>query len=222
MPFHQPRVYILAMPPAKECERRGLTDAFGERAAEGLWNAWHRDLLPPLFAESDLDVRLAYGPRSGMPTFRPYVQRPGQLCFIPARNLPARWARMVEVGLAATDKVIVAASDVPDLSMDLLHDCMAKLETVDVVIGQERESRFWCIGQRTWVPALWEYDFAEQPPLPGFADRARDLGLSVEIAYPSEDVNDADAVRALPARLDPARFPHTCAALAEMGVDGAA
>ncbi len=218
MPFHPPRAYVLAMPPATECKRRGLSDTFGPEPAEAFWAAWHRDLLPPLFADGEADVRLAYGPRSAMAYYRPFVQRPGQLCFIPARNLPARWARMVEVGLAATDKVIVAASDVPDLSPQFLDDVFTKLDSVDVVIGRERGERFWCIGQRTWNPALWEYDFAEQPPMPGFAAHAEQLGMSVEVAYDSEDVDGPDAVRALPARLDAARFPNTLAAMAALGV----
>lgn len=218
MPFHKPRAYVLAMPPATECKRRGLHDAFGEAPAEAFWGAWHQDLLPPLFEAEEYEVRLAYGPRTGMEYFRPFVQRPGQLCFIPARNLPARWARMVEVGLAATDKVIVAASDVPNLSPTFLADIMTKLDAVDVVICRERGDRFWCIGQRKWVPALWEYDFAEQPPLPGFADRARELGLSVEVTDDAQDLDGPDAVGALRTRLDAARFPHTLAAMTDMGL----
>lgn len=218
MPFHKPRAYILAMPPKTECERRGLSEAFGADAAEAFWQAWHRDVLPPLFAEDRFDVRLAYGPRGALEYFRPLTRRPGQLCFMPARDLAARWARMVEIGLAATDKVIVAASDVPVLSHDLLREVFDQLEATDVVIRRERETRFWCIGQRRWVPALWNYDFAEQEPLPGFAEHAERLGLSVAVSDSAADLDSPDAVRAFAGSLDSARFPNVGAALPGLGL----
>lgn len=218
MPFHKDRAYVLAMPPAKECERRGLAEAFGADAAQAFWRAWHEDLLPPLFTDEAVDVRLAYGPRTAMGYYRPFVQRPGQLCFVPARNLAARWGRMIEIGLAATNKVIVAASDVPELSLDLLHEVLRKLDDVDLVIGRADDSRFWYLGQRTWEPRLWEYDFGDGPPLPGFADYAKELGLSVAIEGNAEDVNGPDVVRGLRARLDADRFPKTLAALDALGL----
>lgn len=218
MPFHQPRAYILAMPPATECRRRGLDAAFGPERAEAFWGAWHQDLLPPLFADRDDDIRLAYGPRSAMAYYRPFVQRPGQLCFIPARNLAARWGRMVQTGLAATDKVIVAASDVPDLSPTLLTDLFAKLDDLDLVICRSQDDRFWCVAQRTWAPAVWEFDFSEQPPLPGLADHATQLGLRVQVTDSTEDIHGPEVVRTLRARLDAARFPKTLAALEAMGL----
>ena len=99
---------------------------------------------------------------------------------------------------------------------------LAKLDDVDVVIAQEREDRFWCIGQRRWVPDLWAYDFENHAPLPGFADRPQELGMSVHVGYATADVDTPDAVRALPDRLDAARFPRTHAALASMDLNGSA
>ena len=218
MPFHRDRAYILAMPPAKEAQRRGLDEAFGAEAAERLWTAWHQDVLPPLFTDSEYDVRLAYGPRTALAYYRPFVQRPGQLCFVPAKNLAARWGRMVDLGLAATGKVIVAASDVPDLNPDLLQAIFRRLDDVDLVIGRKTEDRFWFLAQRTWAPQLWEYSFENGAPLPGFQAHAEGLGLSVALTEPAGEVDGPEAVQHLRARLDAERFPKTCAALAALGL----
>lgn len=218
MPFHKPRIYVLAMPPATEAKRRGLDAAFGESQAERFWTAWHRDLLPPLFAADDLDVRLAFGPQKALPYYKDLVRTPGQLCFFRAKDLPQRWMRMLEVGISAADKTIVVTSDVPALSVDLLRDVLADLDRHDMVVGQERDERFWLVGLAKWNPHLFEHDFDSGPPLAGFTQHAESLGFRVKVDYSHQDLNSPDDVRALPAAVDAERFPQTLAALKEIGI----
>jgi rSAM/selenodomain-associated transferase 1 len=140
-----------------------------------------------------------------------------------AGDLGARLAAAFTELLAAGDaRAAIVGADAPELDARYLDRALTALDRADVVLGPAADGGYSLIGLRHPTPALFEgVDWSTPAVLEQTITRAHATGLSVATLDALDDIDTpADLARWIGGRVagDPARAPHTRAALARMGL----
>ena len=90
-------------------------------------------------------------------------------------------------------KVVIVASDVPDISAGIFGQAFATLARHDVVIGPSTDGGYYLIGlKRNYSQLLSKIDWGTSAVLNQTLKAAKNLGLSVHLLPPLQDIDTAD------------------------------
>lgn len=214
-------IVVLGKPPrlgeGKTRLARDVGAARAARIARGLlFDTWAT--VTGLAAEAgDVDVALATsGPTERYPLLSPAPAIVPQ----PDGDLGRRMAALAADALATHARVLLLGTDGPGVPHDALTKALSLLDTHDVVLGDNPDGGFWCLGLRadaapahdpTWLDGLdWDVDDTRAQ----VEARCRERGLTSALAPPWIDVDVQTDLDALLARVgDGAGLEHTRAAL---------
>ena len=158
-----------------------LARSLGDDSALELFKTWinHafdeadkvRTLCTPVYffaeAEDEASVRLWLKDR-----FPLFAQSKENLV---ERNKDA-FARMFAQG---AKKVVIIATDVPDLSAEIFTQAFSSLDTSDVVLGLDNVDGYYLLGMKALHNELFTVTYGSNPIGPQLLTKAQELGLSV-------------------------------------------
>lgn len=110
------------------------------------------------------------------------------------RNLGERMANAFQDLFAAgVDRVVIAGSDIPDLTEEIINEAFLALHEVDVVLGPGEDGGYYLIGLRQPEARLFErIPWGTSRVLEITKSRAEDLGLKVKLLQPLRDIDTGE------------------------------
>ena len=220
------RLLVLARPPAHGRAKTRLASGIGAGPATRFARAMLADTWRAVCARADghTEVGLAL---CDPPELYPLLDPPPTAAPLPVEqqgpgDLGARMARLAARALADGRDVLLLGTDSPGLPPAHVDAALALLERHDVVLGPVPDGGFWCLGlsrraadraRPGWLDGIdWSLDATRA----AVGERARQLGLDLALAPASFDIDRADDLPALRARLAAApRLAPATAALLE-------
>jgi glycosyltransferase A (GT-A) superfamily protein (DUF2064 family) len=213
-------LYFAAKAPRPGLAKTRLGAAVGHAAAIRLYRAFLCDLAGR-FASAPFPVGWYVTPPDAWPELAPLVgaAHPAPSVLIqPDGDWGARQSCLLR-GAAARgeDRIVLAASDSPQLGIGTVADALARLETHDLVLGPVPDGGYYLIGMRGYHDILRGVRMSTGSVLDEILGRAGHLGLSVALTEPTFDVDEsADLVALRSAAESRDDMPATRAALREV------
>lgn len=136
-------------------------------------------------------------------------------------NLGVRLERILRRALAHSEMAIAIGADSPGLPLRVLEQARNRLQSADAVFGPCEDGGYYLVGLRRCPPGLFNgIAWSQQDTLLQAAARFRKLGLRVSLLERWFDVDTADALDRLRARLASGQIgaPHTAEALHRLGI----
>ncbi|MDQ3066373.1 MAG: TIGR04282 family arsenosugar biosynthesis glycosyltransferase [Actinomycetota bacterium] len=197
-------LYIAAKAPQPGQVKTRLARAIGDEAAASLYSAFLDDLAGRFpdaswFVTSPEDWAGWPRPTLAQPA-GDWTERQSALF----RGAPAR----------GESRVVLIASDSPQLPAATVAEAFRLLETHDVVLGPVRDGGYYLIGMRGWHDVLAGVAMSTSSVLEEVVACARARGLSLALVEPTYDVDEVDDLALLGD--DHAEMPATRAALAAL------
>jgi rSAM/selenodomain-associated transferase 2/rSAM/selenodomain-associated transferase 1 len=122
-------------------------------------------------------------------------------------ELGSRMEKAVEEALRTARKVVVVGTDAPDVTRGVAEEAFGKLDGADLVLGPATDGGYYLIGMKGLIPGLFEgIPWSTPEVLEATLDRARALGLRVELLSPLQDVDtleDWERLKAAPGQVCP-------------------
>ncbi len=208
-------VYLFAKEPVPGRVKTRLSPPLTREQAADCYRAFLRDTLERIVEAAGVEVRVAVAERPA-----PFVeglcaglglelreQGPG--------DLGQRMKRAMEAHATDRRGVILLASDVPDLPLELLESAAAVLKTGRVVVGPGNDGGYYLIGASTGPPPVFDLEVAWGGPdvLGETLARLERAGLAVELLPEWADVDDYQGLCRLAGRISGKRVPRHSAAL---------
>ena len=200
-------LYIAAKAPRPGLVKTRLGRTVGHEAAARLYGAFLRDLGARFGAAAGrLGCSLGWyvAPADAWGDIAPLVRRPGR----------GRWPACV-LGQGAGDwterqralfagapgrgegRVVLVASDSPQLSVDAVAAAFRQLDRHNLVLGPVLDGGYYLIGMRGWHDVLGGIAMSTDTVLRDITARARMLGLSVGWVAPTFDIDEVGDLRHL-------------------------
>lgn len=190
-----------------------------EQAAE-LYEAMLLDILDQHRDTPGVDLALWYTPAASRAWFEAHVPRGYALHAQEGQGLAPRMSalflRHAEQGYT---RIVLRGTDSPSLPAARFTECFAALEEADLVLCPDRDGGYNLIGLRGPADALFEVEMSTSNVMQWTVDRARTLGMRVELLAPHHDVDTAADLKLLANELCERRTPRTRAWLARAGSD---
>ncbi len=186
------------------CEvKTRIARSFGDEFARSLYECFVLDILDEL---STMDAKLlvalhppeAVGNAKDFLGTRSVVPQVGE-CL--GERLKGCFERAFSEGF---DRAIVLASDVPDITSNIVEGALSLLEKYDTAVGPSLDGGYYLIGFRSggYTPAVFEdMQWSVPTVLDETLRRLRCKGLTVRLLPPWPDVDDREGVRALALRV---------------------
>ena len=153
------RLVIMAKAPRAGLVKTRLIPALGAQGAADLaWAMLQRTLrtAQASLGQAIHSVKLCASPALSDPAWQGYCTPAGMdWCEQGTGDLGQRMARVVQVGLAAGEAVLLIGTDVPDLTPALLQDAACALQTHDVSLLPTHDGGYALLGLRCFVPAIF-------------------------------------------------------------------
>ena len=188
MPAQDTLVVFVRYPvPGRVKTRLGRT--LGDDRAARVYDAFVRDLVGR-FAGSPFQVRWAVAPPN--PGFAErFCVAAEHCCEQEGADLGARMLHAFRTELAGQEgRCVLIGSDAPHLSVEHVHDALARLGEADVVLGPAMDGGYYLIAMGephdVFSGITWSVDSVREAT----RARARDLGLRVAELAPDFDVDD--------------------------------
>jgi uncharacterized protein len=210
-------LYVAAKAPRARVAKTRLGASIGYDRAASLYAAFLRDLARR-FADAPFELGWYVTPADAWtdleplvgPSARVLVQGPGdwterQRALF--RGAPAR----------GEQRVILVASDSPQLRVEVVLAAFRELSRHDVVIGEVADGGYYLLGMRDWHDVLAGVVMSTDSVVDEIRDSTASAGLSLATVDPLFDVDNASdlpRLRYLAARRDD--LPATSAALATL------
>jgi len=198
------RLYIAAKAPRPGLVKTRLASAIGDEAAAGLYAAFLDDL-----AERFPDAVWFVTPPED------WVGWPHPTLAQPRGDWTERQQALFRDARARGEtRVVLIASDSPQLPTATVAEAFALLDSHDVVLGAVRDGGYYLIGMRGWHDVLAGVTMSTSSVLAEIVARAGERAVSVAMVEPAYDVDELADLALL--ETDPADMPATRAALAEL------
>lgn len=114
------------------------------------------------------------------------------------------------------EKVVLVASDSPQLRSEVVAEAFGLLDRHDLVLGPVTDGGYYLIGMRGWHDVLAGIPMSTSSVRTEIVRAARALGLRVALLEPTYDVDEIDDLALLEA--DDSEMPATRAALAALRI----
>ena len=190
-----------------------------EQAAE-LYEAMLLDILDQHRDAAGLDLALWYTPAEACAWFEARAPR-GYALHVQqgtalAPRMSALFRRHAEQGYT---RIVLRGTDSPSLPAARFAESFTALEHADLVLCPDRDGGYNLIGLRGPADALFELEMSTSNVLQWTVDRARAMGMRVELLAPHHDVDTAADLKLLADELCERGTPRTRAWLSRAGFE---
>jgi rSAM/selenodomain-associated transferase 1 len=182
------RLYFAAKAPIAGQVKTRLGATLGMEEAATLYEGFVRDLVAR-FTSAPYEIAWHVAPDSWS-RLRPLVARADAVRVQRGRGWAARQANLFrDCGTANEGRVILAATDSPQLHRSRVDEAFAALESHDVVIGPTLDGGYYLIGMRRFHDIFAGASMSKSSTLAVLLGRARQQRLSVLQLEPEFDVD---------------------------------
>jgi uncharacterized protein len=177
-------LYVAAKAPVPGRVKTRLAQAIGENAATALYRAFLLDLAGRFPSASWYVTPLGDWKRSGIAQGRPCLEQP-----------PGDWTerqRALFHGAPERDesRVVLIASDSPQLLEKTVAEAFALLDAHELVLGPVADGGYYLIGMRGWHDVLRGVAMSTGSVLDELLRAAQSLSLSATTLAPTYDVDE--------------------------------
>lgn len=193
-------LYIAAKAPVEGSAKTRLGAAIGQGPAVALYRAFLRDLAAR-FAEAPFSVSWYVTPAGAWSEIAPLLGANGRGARV-LTQLDGTWTERQrrlfrDAAARGEERVVLIASDSPQLRLEVVEDAFAKLERNDVVLGPVVDGGYYLIGMRGWWDVLEGVAMSTETVRDEIVARARDQGLSVAQVEGTFDVDELEDLAVL-------------------------
>jgi rSAM/selenodomain-associated transferase 1 len=201
-------LYIAAKQPCAGEVKTRLAASIGAQAAADLYAAFLADLNTTF---SNVSFQVCWYISGANGWARPHLkQKDGDW----SQRQAALFAGMKERG---EDRVLLVASDSPQLSSVRIREAFDLLGRFDLVLGPVLDGGYYLIGMRDWHDVFAGTRMTSATTAEDILVRAAELGLSIALLEPTFDVDEVADLRLLSDILDQRPdLEHSRAALARI------
>lgn len=216
-------LYVIAKAPRPGFAKTRLGRTIGHERAVALYRAFLRDLAAR-FSGSRFQPGWYVTPHDAAPELRPLVGAEGRMLFQGEGDLTERQRELFRVaGGRGEERVVLVASDSPQLTVETVERAFRSLDYADLVVGPTYDGGYYLIGLRHPLAALDRGVLGGVPmstgtELEGLISGARLRGLRVERLEPVFDVDVEEDLGHLRNIMDRPDLPATRAALESLGL----
>ncbi|MDA1018085.1 MAG: TIGR04282 family arsenosugar biosynthesis glycosyltransferase [Planctomycetota bacterium] len=176
-----------------------LAAAIGDQTAADLYAAFQADIVDR-FRNSGQQRRLGYSPNEPAATayFQSMAAGDYELWPQPDRPLGERITDFFNQAFHdRAERVVLIGSDSPSLPTKYVDDAFHHLNRVDCVIGPATDGGYYLIGLRVNATLFEGIEWSSRHVLAQTVDRARSLGLSLDVLPPWYDVDTVEDLSVL-------------------------
>ncbi len=217
-------LYIIAKAPRVGFAKTRLGRAIGDEAAVSLYKAFLRD-LGARFAHAPFECGWYVTPPDAWNDIAPLVSWDGREVRILLQGGGDLGERQRDLFLAAAargeEKVVLIASDSPQLTVEVVQRAFRELDRHDIVFGPTHDGGYYLIGMRGFKDVFCGVPMSVGNVLEGIVAVAERSGLSVgrvEATFDVDEVEDLEHLRRLAEHR--ADLAATRAALEALGLHG--
>ncbi len=197
-------LYIAAKAPRAGLVKTRLGHAIGHEQAVALYASFLRDLAAR-FADAPFALGWYVTPPDAWPELAPLVGAAGEARVL-AQSEGDWTARQRDLFRGAAgrgeDRVILAASDSPHLTVETVTAAFRALDQHEVVVGPTYDGGYYLIGLRGWQDVLHDIPMSTGTVLDDIVARAEAFSLSVGRVETMFDVDEAADLQRLRYILD--------------------
>lgn len=206
--------YLAAKAPLGGEAKTRLGMSIGMNAAAALYSAFLNDLVER-FASAPFATHWYVAP-GARPHLRPFIGPAALVRTQRGDGWAARQANLFrDCAADGEDRVILAASDSPQLSPGRVLEAFAALECHDAVLGPTHDGGYYLIGMRGFHDILEAVDMSTDRALEQVLCKAHEQQLDVALLDLDFDVDTAEDLERLAQEVEGrADLAHTAAALA--------
>jgi hypothetical protein len=194
---------LLVKRPAPGRVKRRLAEGIGPGHASALYETFVADILAT-FARARVVPTICYHPPGAAAFFRRWLGDGHRFLAQKGLDHPGRLSRAFEDLFArGSERVIIVASDNPDLPGGILRKAREALGKNEAVIGPTLDGGYYLIGFRagSFVPGAFSgIDWSTPRVLGQTVARVRDAGRSVAVLPRWSDVDNLEDLQALASR----------------------
>ena len=189
-------LYIAAKAPRAGLAKTRLARTIGDAAAITLYRAFLRDLAAR-FSAGPRPFGLGWyiTPDDAWPELAPLVdlsERPPQTLGQGAGDWTERQRRLFRGAAERGErKLILIASDSPQLSLETIEEALRQLDRHDLVLGPTYDGGYSLIGMRGWRDVLHNIPMSTSSVCEQIIARARQLAVTVALLEPTFDIDEA-------------------------------
>lgn len=179
---------IFIKAPAPGHVKTRLVSLLGDQGAAHLSELLARETFGIVHA-SKLKPVVAYQPAPGFAT--PNWLHSRQIVWFSQRGRDLG-RRLIHAARRAGGKgaVLIVGSDLPDLSVEILHQAAAALRQADVVLGPTHDGGYYLVGLRQFHPGIFrDIPWSSPKTLRVTLARAKNLGLRVHLLPKKRDID---------------------------------
>jgi uncharacterized protein len=197
------RLYIAAKAPRAELTKTRLGRAIGHDAAVELYKAFLADLAAR-FADAPFALGYYVTPPDAWEEIAPLVHRGRRALRVSIQgegDWTERQRQLFREGAArGEEKMVLIASDSPQLTVEVVEGAFRHLDRHDLVFGPTYDGGYYLIGMRGFHDVLSGIPMSTGTVLDDVAGRAERIGLSVgwvETTFDVDEVEDLAHLRGL-------------------------
>lgn len=194
------KLYIAAKAPRIGLAKTRLGRAIGHEAAVGLYSAFLCD-LSARFANAPFPAGWYITPPDAWPDIEPLVCPGGRVYDVLVQG-EGDWTERQRVlfrGAASRgeERVVLVASDSPQLTVDVVSQAFSELERHELVLGPVYDGGYYLIGMRGWYDVLRDLPMSTATVLDDIIARSQSAGLSVAQLEPTFDIDELEDLQHL-------------------------
>jgi len=180
-------LYIAAKAPRPGEVKTRLAAAIGDAAATGLYGAFLRDLAVR-FPHAAWFVTPAAPWRRET---RSYIAPSARVLEQPNGDWTQRQRALFRDAAArGEERVVLIASDSPQIRAEVVAEAFARLERNELVLGPVLDGGYYLIGMRGWHDVFASLRMSTDTVLSELVGNARRTGLAVTLLEPTYDVDE--------------------------------
>ncbi|MDQ3163798.1 MAG: TIGR04282 family arsenosugar biosynthesis glycosyltransferase [Actinomycetota bacterium] len=180
-------LYIAAKAPRPGEVKTRLAAAIGDAAATGLYGAFLRDLAVR-FPHAAWFVTPADAWRRET---RSYIAPSARVLEQPNGDWTQRQRALFRDAAArGEERVVLIASDSPQIRAEVVAEAFARLERNELVLGPVLDGGYYLIGMRGWHDVFASLRMSTDTVLSELVGNARRTGLAVTLLEPTYDVDE--------------------------------
>jgi hypothetical protein len=189
-------LYIAAKAPRAGLAKTRLARTIGDGAAIGLYRAFLRDLAAR-FSAGPRPFALGWyiTPDDAWPELAPLVDlgdRSPHALGQGAGDWTERQRRLFRGAAERRErKLILIASDSPQITLDTIAEALRQLDRHDLVLGPTYDGGYSLIGMRGWHDVLHNIPMSTSSVCEQIIVRARQLAMTVALLEPTFDIDEA-------------------------------
>lgn len=197
-------LYIAAKAPRAQITKTRLGRAIGHESAVALYKAFLADLAAR-FADAPFALGWYVTPADAWEDIAPLVSRRGRVPRVSIQgegDWTERQRQLFREAASGEERVVLIASDSPQLTVGVVEEAFRDLDRHDLVFGPTYDGGYYLIGMRGFHDVLSGIPMSTGTVLDDITRRAEQIGLSVgrvETTFDIDEVDDLEHLRQLAA-----------------------